>query len=46
VFTSDFVEPSYGLEPSTPSLPWNDKGVIEGTRGHDRATKALLLSPS
>jgi hypothetical protein len=28
-------EPSVGLEPTTPSLPWNDKGVIEG---HEKAS--------
>jgi hypothetical protein len=25
-FYGDFAEPSDGLEPSTPSLPWNDSG--------------------
>jgi hypothetical protein len=38
-------KPSVGLEPTTPSLPWKGKGVIGGTRRHERATKVLLFDP-
>ncbi len=33
-------EPSDGLEPSTPSLPWRFRG---GNRGHDRASAATFF---
>jgi hypothetical protein len=35
-----FAEPSDGLEPSTPSLPWRFRG---GNRGHDRASAATFF---
>jgi hypothetical protein len=38
-------KPSVGLEPTTPSLPWNDKAVNEGTRRHQRDAKDLQFDP-
>jgi hypothetical protein len=33
-----FVEPSDGLEPSTPSLPWSAEAGTPGTAGKPRAS--------
>jgi hypothetical protein len=35
-----FAEPSDGLEPSTPSLPFSDEAGSAGTAGKPRARKA------
>ena len=35
------LEPSDGLEPSTPSLPWSDEAGQAGTGGSRRPTKSL-----
>jgi hypothetical protein len=39
LFCRFVVEPSDGLEPSTPSLPFSDEEGSEDTRGNPRARK-------